>query len=160
MLNKKGQAEDNVEMIAVPILLVLGFVLITLFNSAYFLSIDQVKSSLTFDGEVHAFDAQFMGTDLINLMKLPVNERTLGEMLSDLPKTGESRCDQELRDSINTYLLNSYGTKWLITVHQDGSQIFDCAGFEVALITPFNTNLTIPSNDPSTTLLVRLEAFE
>ena len=101
MLNKKGQTEDNIELVVAVIAVIGGFVLLSLFNTGYQLSIDNAKDSLLYyRTDINSFDAEFIGTDLINMMKYNLDEDfTFGELMADLDQSYVGSIEPDLPTS-------------------------------------------------------------
>ena len=184
MLNKKGQTEDNIEMVVATIAVILAFVLLSLFNTSYQLSIDNTINNLFYDRtDINSFDAEFIGTDLINVMKYPLDEGyTFGELMANLQKsydgpieteyeerikrtivgyvTGRLTCTEKLQEEIQTYLGPTYNNGWAITVYNaEGSILFSCAPFYVDWSTPYGSNMTIPTIDTEQDNIILLEGY-
>lgn len=181
MLNKKAQVEDNLEFVLCIIALVIGVVILTLFKADYAWSIEQAKSHLKTGVDIQSFDVQFMGTDLLNTLKLPSGEYTFAELISYMPRNYQEiedpalfedifwdkwftegiACDTELYTPINSYLSPVYGKYWEITVFYQEQEIFICHPPDILYgFGPQQTNMTLPTANPNEEVIVRLEVFQ
>ena len=159
MLSKKGQVDDNIEYVLAGIGLIIAVVALTLVNADFQYSLDNAKVSLQKETNIHAYETQFMGTDLLNIMRIPLGEQSLGEALAYIEKTpaeafvqdlGIWACGTDLYSSLHTILQPVYGENWYLTMENEEHQlIFACIG--VATMSyqfvegETNTSMIIPS---------------
>ena len=181
MLNKKAQVEDSIEIVLSIIGIVIGIIVLTLLAMNYELSIEHAKDALHGGTTIQSFDTQFMGTDLLNTVKLPVDDYTFGELIAYMPGNYQDvqdpslfegilwdkwlidgiTCDTELYTEINNYLSPVYGKYWDLTVLYKQEKIFTCHPSDILYgFGPVQTNMTLPTLNPEENVIVRLEVYQ
>ncbi|MDP3728859.1 MAG: hypothetical protein Q8R18_05420 [bacterium] len=177
MLNKKAQVEDNLEFVLSIIIIIIGVVALTIAKADYNSSVDEAKNAL--HGET-----ELIGTDLLNLLKLPVSEEyTFGELIAHLPTnypiiqeeslrpiikegiiSSEMTCSTELLNIIHNYLEPVYGDDWFITViNIKNENIFRCTPRYTAQLPgedKYYWQVYLPTVNPEEQVLVILEVFQ
>ena len=180
MLNKKGELDNLVDYLVGAVFLIIGLIIIAQFTFATSVDIsERVEHFFISETELLSFETNFMGTDLINILRLEVNEEyTFGEILSYIPRNYPDKqddflfeglltqhfsdrmsCDEELFNLLDEKLSPVYGEKWFISV-KDGEDelVFFCTPIIAELVSwPDYAELTIPLQDSDKTALVRLE---
>ncbi len=173
MLNKRAQVEDNLEYVLAIILTVIGVVALTLLIADFTISVDNAKTNLASSTTVKAYETQFLGTDLLNLMKAPANASlTYGEFFATLPEfyTKEvspeeyaqwfskiNLCSVEVYENLNGILSPVYGDYWSVKVTIDESTLYECYNSPSYFSDSFSTNMTLPSTIPGKDIHVFLE---
>jgi hypothetical protein len=86
-VNKKGQFEDEVDVVIGIVAIIIGISIIYFMQSAQTFTIDNAQKQISSDvTELTSYDNKFVATDLLNLMKYPLTENyTFGEIVSLLP---------------------------------------------------------------------------
>ena len=170
MLNKKAQLEDNLEYGIAFLIIIVGVIALTLLQADYEWSTDKAKMSLRGETSIGSFDTSFMGTDLLNILKLPLEEQSLGEVLATVQETpsnafiqdaGIWSCGPELYTSMHAFLVPIYGENWYITLEDEEQNIvFACTGIATIsyqfLAGETNTSMFIPSQNPEEEFRVEL----
>jgi hypothetical protein len=180
MLNKRGELDNFVDYFIGVVFLVIGLIIIAqvTFSSSIDIT-ERVEHFFYSETELLSFETKFIGTDLINILKLEVDEEyTFGEMLSYIPRnypdqqdsflfdglltqhfSDRMSCDEGLYDLLDENLSPVYGEKWLITLKdEDDELVFFCTPITFELISwPDYGEFTIPLQDTSKTAVVRLE---
>jgi len=184
MLTKKGQMDDSMEMVIAGAALVLGFVFIGIFSVGHQINLQDARSEIySYTTDVQVFDAKFMGTDLLNLLRLSVEEDlTFGELSAHFPSTyvreidsshtgllqrtltgtvtGSFTCTTKLQAEIHGYLEPTYGNSWRVVGEaEDGTRLFSCGPAFTTLGLLFDANMTIPGTDPNVNVVVKLEVY-
>jgi hypothetical protein len=174
MLNKKGQVGDAAEIFVAIIGILVGLYLISSLNAGYQFTIDNAKSQATFYGtDNQVYDASFIGTDLVNVLKYSFDEYTFGELLvysaseqkDELSYQyfyrdifGGQNCEGEVIDELHSYL-SMYDKKWMIWLEDaQGNEIVRCPLYSK----PFNSygaEMQIPSVDGEL-LTVHMEVWQ
>jgi len=180
MLNKKGQTEDNIEMVLCIIGIVIGVVVLTIAKADFESSAAGVKQSVVLErNEIQSVDTQLMGTDLLNVLRLQVSqEYTFGELVAHLPENypevqdtslaglvqgpGEMTCTTELYNELNNYLEPVYGDDWFITVISSSEvTIFHCTPkYAVLPGSEYFWQAYLPTTNPDEQVLVILQVFQ
>ena len=175
MLNKKAQVEDNLEIILSIILLIIGVVALTLVSADYKLSTDRAKAALQGQTTLATYDAEFMGTDLINILKMPANESiSYGELFAQFPEfpydipeeyyntwfSKTNLCSQDVFNKLDAVLTPIYGEYWRIHEEYQAATIYDCYRTEPYLSIRAQTNMTIPTTTPGQNAFVSLEVYQ
>tara|TARA_Y100000310_G_C20668099_1_gene808738 strand:+ start:133 stop:684 length:552 start_codon:yes stop_codon:yes gene_type:complete len=183
MLNKKGFALPSHWMLfgVALILMVAGLIFISYVDSAYSYKVSLEKSDLLLnDQDIEAIDTQFMDLDLINILKLEVEDYTLGEILSYTDQnyptiTNEElfnglliqhfsdrlSCDETLYNAIDDQLRPVFNDDWYLSIYDlDNEMIFFCTAIPLFDNYPVSTEILIPSQDPERELRVVLEVYE
>jgi len=181
MLNKKAQVEDTTEVIISIIGIALGVALLMFAKADYERSIENAKESIQGGTTISAFDVQFMGTDLLNTLKLPIGEYTIGEVIAYIPRNNEEvqdpelfegilwdkwfidgvACDAELYTVINEHLSLIYEKYWSLKVVYEGEEIFTCHPSDILFgFGPAQTSMTVPTRDPEKYAQVILEVYQ
>lgn len=181
MLNKRGQAEDGIETVVAIIGIIIGIVFLYVAQSAYTFSIDSAKDTLSFEtSEINSIDSKFIEIDLLNLMKLPINDKyTFGEIISQLPENypeitnpdfsngilvetdyGTDSvlvCDTDMYNKLKEYFSPIYGDQIPVISVVDNSyrSIFLCPLLYYDALA--SGNMTLPSSDPDNSLYVIME---
>ena len=176
MLNKKAQVEDTVEIIVVVILLIIGVALLYFIKTGHALALDSVTESIfTSDNRIQSVDANSMATDLTNTLKLDItDDKTVGEIIA-LTANGDVQslisegyldetmftdrlfCDDKMKDIMIEFLSPVYDDEWFIKVYDGDDMVFICYDAGLQWGEAVNAEITLPSVDPSTTLLVEME---
>ncbi|HLC22524.1 MAG TPA: hypothetical protein VJJ79_02015 [Candidatus Nanoarchaeia archaeon] len=179
MLTRKGQVPEAVEIIGASIIIIIGVIVLLFANAEYQHSLENAKEKyLPAKSLVEVLDVQFMGTDILNTMRLQITEeKTLGELFTALPEESSSLKEQglimdqvslaalyECRESLQTTLQNflgkTYGNKWAVTLMDQENIIFMCMAPGAIPTRPLSeTYMTVPSLDPEKDLTVLLEAY-
>tara|TARA_Y100000310_G_C20680119_1_gene815428 strand:- start:2558 stop:3109 length:552 start_codon:yes stop_codon:yes gene_type:complete len=180
MLNKKAQTEDTTEIIVAVILLIIGVAIMYFLTFAHGVSLMDVKDMVvTPKDKILSVDSKSMGTDLTNTLRLPITEEyTFGEILAMVPEnhpdvkdswlvdekyfdqtlfTDRLFCDQTLKNKLIAYLNPVYDDEWFIKVYEGEDLIFVCYDAGIQWGEEVKANITIPTTDPSQTLLVDME---
>lgn len=181
MLKKKGQVEDNLEIILSIIGIIIGVVVITLAKAEYKISVDHAENSIQGGSTIESFDAKFMGTDLLNTLKLQTGDYSFGELITYMPRnyqevqdpalfedlfwdvwlTDGLACDTELYTTLDEYLHPVYSKYWRVQVFYKGEEIFKCQPPDILYNQGYRqTNTTLPSLDASEQITVRLEVHQ
>ncbi len=176
MLNKKAQVEDTVEIIVVVILLIIGVALLYFIKTGHAIGLDLAKDSIfTSENRIQSVDSKSMATDLTNTLKLDItDDKTVGEILA-LTVGGDYQslisegyldqtmftdrlfCDEKMKDIMIDFLSPVYDDEWFIKVYDDDDMVFICYDAGLQWGDVVNAEITLPSADPSTTLLVEME---
>ncbi len=83
---KKGQVQDNLEMVIAFIIILIGVFLLYYGNLSHELSLEDSTSPMVIEkSDLEAMDVNFMSMDLLNLLRLEIDEYTVGEILASLP---------------------------------------------------------------------------
>ncbi len=183
MLKKKGFAmfDDWTEFGTALVILAVIIVILIAFNFVSKFSVGNIMDSiLPNNNEVNAMDAEFLDTDLINLMKLQIDDDyTLGEILSytgrnyPSPQDGflfngflksefsdRLSCDDVLVAYLETYL-DPISSDWYISVYnEEDKMIFFCTPIIIDIDNPYSAELNIPEVDGNKKLKVVLEVYE
>lgn len=179
MLTQKGQVPEAVEIIGASIIIAIGVMVLLFANAEYQYSLENAKEKyLLAKSPVEVLDVQFMGTDLLNTLRLQVTEdQTLGELFAALPQQSSSLKEQglimdqvslaalyECRESLQTTLQNflgkTYGNKWAVTLIDQENPLFMCTALGAIPTRPLSeTYMAIPSLDPEKDLTVLLEVY-
>jgi hypothetical protein len=176
MLNKKAQVEDTVEIIVVVILLIIGVTFLYFIKAGHAISLESAKESFfTSENRIQSVDARFMGTDLTNTLKLDItDDKTVGEIialtvggdvqslldqgyLDETMFTDRLFCDDKMKDIMIDFLSPVYGDEWFIKVYDGDDMVFICYDAGLQWGDVVDAEITLPSADPSTTLLVQME---
>lgn len=182
MLNKKAQVEDNLEIVISMIGIIVGIVIISLAQADYKYNLEKGKEAVSIESSgAYAYDTKFLAMDLLNTLKLPIGDYTVGELMAYMPRNSEKvqdpelfegilwdkwlvngiACNTELYHVIDDYLRPVYGRYWSISVYQGEKNIFTCqsrdllygAGSQIA-------EMNLPSLDPQQDLKVSLEVYQ
>lgn len=177
MLSKKAQIEDNLEIVLSIIGIIIGVVIITLAKAEYSISLDHAENAIQSGSTIESFDAKFIGTDLLNLLKLKTGEYSFGELITYMPRNYQEvqdpalfeeqfwdvwlvdglACENELYSQLNENLKPIYGTNWALEVFYQENKIFSCPYSYVLYPGYTETNMSLPSLDPSEELFVSLK---
>ena len=176
MLNKKAQIEDNLEIVLSIIGIIIGVVIITLAKAEYKISVDHAENAIQSGSTIESFDAKFIGTDLLNILKLETGDYTFGELIAYMPRNYQEvqdpalfedlfwdvwlvnglGCDTELYKQLDENLRPIYGANWALEVVYKDEQIFTCPYSYLLYPGYSETNMFLPSLDPNEELLVSL----
>jgi len=177
MLSKKAQVEDNLEIVLSIIGIIIGVVIITLAKAEYSISVDHAENAIQGASTIGSFDAKFIGTDLLNILKLQTGDYTFGELIAYMPRNYQEvqdpalfeelfwdiwlvdglACDTELYNTLEEYLRPVYGRNWALDVFYKEKPIFSCPYAYVLFADYRETNMTLPSLDPNEELFVSLK---
>lgn len=180
MLNRKAQTEDTTEIIVAVVLLIVGVAIMYFLSIGHGMTLEGAKDFVfTPEDKILSVDAKFMGTDLTNTLRLPITEDyTFGEILAMVPEnhpqvkdqwlidqkywdqtmfTDRLFCDETLKNKLITYLNPSYGDEWFIKVYEGEDIIFVCYDAGIQWGDQVLANITLPTTDPSQTILVEME---
>jgi len=175
MLNKKAQSEDVFEYILlVSIGIVVGIVILTMGHNHQEFSVQSAMQTISADStDIQSFDMTFLGTDLKNILDLPVSEDyTFAELISRMPYEDNSNlldqslindvysCNDELFNILNEQLDPVYSDNWMIQVYSGDEIIFFCTPITFDYSTSSSAKMTLPSTNPNNNLDVILEVYE
>lgn len=142
MLSKKAQLEDNIEILLSVLGVIIGVVVLTILKAEYGASVNNAKAGLQ-AGDV---EGTFIATDLHNLLKMPIDSYTFGEIIAYMPRNYQDAqdpslfegilwdrwlvdglsCNTELYQKINGHLNPVYGKYWKVKVFYQDKEIFSC----------------------------------
>ena len=183
MLKKKGFAmfDDWTEFGTSLVLFAVIILILMAFNYVSQSNVDTIIDAvLPNNDEVNAIDAEFLDTDLINLMKLQIdNDYTLGEILSytgrNYPSPQDAflfngflesefsdrlSCDDILIAYFENYL-DPISSDWYLSVYnEEDKMIFFCTPIIIDIDNPYSAELYIPEVDGNKKLKVVLEVYE
>ena len=179
MLTRKGQAPEGLEYVGAAILVALGIAIIFFADVQYQYSIEKAKELfLPEKSDVEALDVHFIGTDLLNTLKVKITEeKTLGEILASLPEQSSSfkeqgviidavsvaaqfECTKTMQTTLDDFLEPVYGQKWGLTVLDGTTILFACTAPNALVQNPlYETQMTIPTISSEKDLAVVLEVY-
>jgi hypothetical protein len=173
MLNKRGIVHDNLELVIAGIALVGVLIFLTVVNTAYSSSVFNERATISVEGTAgDLVDTKYLGTDLVNIMRLDFDEYTFGELLSyinfeakdGITSTyfyrdvfGGQNCNEETIAKLNTFL-QMYEGRWLLYVEDnEGQEVVRCPLYSKPY-SSFGSEMKILSADASE-LTVHLEVW-
>lgn len=175
MLNKKAQTEDNIEFVIAIIGIVIGVVALTLVSAQYTLSTSHAKGELQGTTTMGTYDAQFMGTDLLNLLQTPANDSmSFGEFFAKLPQIASTQsseeeytlwfskinlCNEDIFKRLDSEVKPVYGYYWRIHADYQGTTLYDCYRTEPSFSLAATSNITLPTTLPGKTIFISMEVY-
>ena len=180
MLNKRGELDNLVDYAIGGFFLLIGLIIIALVTFQTNIDItEKVEHFFYSETDLLSFETNFIGTDLLNVLRLEVNEEyTFGELLSYAPRnypdkeddflfeglltqhfSNRMSCDEELYNLLDEKLSPVYGERWFISLtDEDDELIFFCTPIIVELISwPAYGEVTILLQDTNKVATVKLE---
>lgn len=181
MLNKKGisMPSDNIELIVVAISMVFVFMIVSFLSAAHIGLISTATDNFVIENKVFAIDAQFMDSDLLNILRMEIADNyTLGEIFTLMPRnfpddkdsflfnglvereiSDRMTCDEELYNKLNNILEPTYGEDWMISVFSEDERLFTCTPIIIDFANPGEAEITLYSSEGKK-VTVLMEVYE
>ena len=176
MLNKKAQVDDNTEIIVCILGILMGVIILFVLEDISKFNINSAKELVQGDTDIQTYDAKLMGTDLLNIAKLPLNDKyTFSDLIATMPDnypiiqdstylksylSDRLGCNDELYNQLNEFLTPIYGENWIIYVYDKDEMIFFCSPITFDYAKNTAATLTLPSSTPGKNLLLSLEVYQ